>query len=370
MNANTVPVHRPLTDGDVYDFGTHANDFLVRREQALATEVFTVRVPGERAVPEHVHTDMEQTFVFISGVGTARLSQQGVSHTFTCRPGDTLFVPTGWHHTVAANSLEGVVYVCVNAFIPDQERVGDTAIEHADIVAPQFPPARPVGTDQADIRVTVARCAEATFALADDSPPRAAGFDAFDATLLHRPDSYRVRQVGPFIFPVSVAPVPRILTAEDADLLHSAANGLDVFVEGSQSPIAVKEPTQGSDVDVLIAVRTAKELAQARELTQPLPDILAHLEAEVSVGIVHVDWLGLPGFYSALSVNPDSEDRVWWHREPAEQADEAHRRISVALRALDEPGRAREILRRSLDLLGQPADITDLQITPRWRGYL
>ncbi|GAB3165220.1 hypothetical protein GCM10027059_22600 [Myceligenerans halotolerans] len=369
MNANTAPVHRPLTDGDVYDFGTHANDFLVRREQALATEVFTVRVPGERAVPEHVHTDMEQTFVFVSGVGTAYLSRHGARHTFTCRPGDTLFVPTGWHHTVAANSLEGVVYVCINAFVPDQERVGGTAIEHADIVAPRFPPSRPVATDQTDVQVAVARCAEATFALVGDGPRRTANFDAFDATLLHRPDSYRVRQVGPFIFPVPVVPVPRVFTADAADLLHDAAMGLDVFIEGSQSPIATKEPTQGSDVDVLIAVRTAEDLARARELARWLPDVLAHLDAEVSVGIVHTDWLGLPGFYSALSVNPGSSDRVWWHREPAERAAEARRRISAALRALDEPGRAREILRRSVDLLGQSIDVTDFQITPRWRGY-
>lgn len=374
MNIDTthvhMPVHRRLTDGEVYDFGTHANDFLVRREQALATEVFTVRVPGARAVPEHVHTDMEQTFVFVSGVGTASLSRQGIRHTFTCRPGDTVFVPTGWHHTVAANSLEGVVYVCVNAFVPDQDRVGNTAIEHADIVAPQFPSARPVDSDQAELQVSVARCAEAAFTLTNDAAPRTADFDAFDATLMHHPGSYRVRQVGPFIFPVSVEPLPRVFTAGGADLLHENAKGLDLFVEGSQSPIAVKEPTQGSDLDVLIAVTTPEELAQARELAGSLPAVLRHLDTEVSVGIVHADWLGLPGFYSALSVNPDSRDRVWWNRAPAERAAEAHRRVSAGLHALNEPGRAREILRQSLELLGQPVDFNDFQITPRWRGYL
>ncbi|MGH3935248.1 MAG: glycosyltransferase, partial [Pseudonocardiaceae bacterium] len=68
-----VPVHARSTDGEVFDFGTHANDFLVRREESLATETFLVRVPGGGAVPEHVHTDMEQTFVFVSGVGEATL---------------------------------------------------------------------------------------------------------------------------------------------------------------------------------------------------------------------------------------------------------------------------------------------------------
>jgi hypothetical protein len=60
-------VHARSTDGEVFDFGTHANDFLVRREESLATETFLVRVPGGGAVPAPVHNDMEQTFVFISG---------------------------------------------------------------------------------------------------------------------------------------------------------------------------------------------------------------------------------------------------------------------------------------------------------------
>lgn len=372
MSTSIMPIHRALARGDVYDFGTHANDFLLRREQAQATEVFTVRVPGGGAVPEHVHTDMEQTFVFISGVGTASLTREGTRHTFTCRPGDTVFVPIGWHHTVASDSLEGVVYVCVNAFVPDQERVGETALEHADIVAPKFDPAPLVTSDHASTKVAVARCAEATFALQDENRRRTASFDAFDATLLHSPDTYRVRQVGPFVFPVPVTPVPRIFTTADADLLHAASNGLDLFVEGSQSPIATKEPCPASDVDILIAVRATEDLAQARELAPSLPNVLHHLDAEISVGVVHADWLSLPGFYSALSLNPHSADRTWWHRPAVEQQAEAHCRISVALRALDEPDAPRKILQRTLGLLGESIDATDIpdfQITPRWRGY-
>lgn len=93
----------------MFDFGTHANDFLVRREESLATETFLVRVPGDGAVPEHVHTDMEQTFVFISGVGEATLSRDGdQNRRFSCVPGDMVFVPAGWRHTVLAQSVEGL----------------------------------------------------------------------------------------------------------------------------------------------------------------------------------------------------------------------------------------------------------------------
>lgn len=74
MKAIYNPVYAPATAGRPFDFGAHANDFLVGREQSCATETFLVRVPGGGAVPEHEHPDMEQTFVFLSGVGIAALS--------------------------------------------------------------------------------------------------------------------------------------------------------------------------------------------------------------------------------------------------------------------------------------------------------
>lgn len=134
-----VPVHARSTDGEVFDFGTHANDFLVRREESLATETFLVRVPGSAAVPEHVHADMEQTFLFVSGVGEARLSRDGEqARRFCCVPGDVVFVPTGWRHTVLAHSIEGLVYLTVNSFVPGADRVGASAVAHAVAVQPSF----------------------------------------------------------------------------------------------------------------------------------------------------------------------------------------------------------------------------------------
>src|ERR1044072_2932848 len=94
-----LPIHAKVTAGEPFDFGTHANDFLGSREHALATETFLVRVPGGGAVPEHVHSDMEQTFVFLSGVGRATLTKHDEIRSFHCVPGDTVFVPTGWHHS-------------------------------------------------------------------------------------------------------------------------------------------------------------------------------------------------------------------------------------------------------------------------------
>ncbi len=134
-----VPVHARSTDGEVFDFGTHANDFLVRREESLVTKTFLVRVPGGGAVPEHVHTDMEQTFLFVSGVGEATLSRSGQqTRRFGCVPGDVVFVPVGWRHTVLAQSVEGVVYLTVNSFVPGADRLGTSAVAHAVAVQPSF----------------------------------------------------------------------------------------------------------------------------------------------------------------------------------------------------------------------------------------
>ncbi|MBV9025073.1 MAG: cupin domain-containing protein [Streptomycetaceae bacterium] len=218
MPQQTItPLHVPYTAGEPFEFGSHSNDFLLRREQALATETFTVRIPGQGAVPEHVHTDMEQTFLFLAGVGEASLRRGDDVRRHTCRPGDMLFVPTGWHHTVAAPGIEGCVYVTVNAFLPEGDRIGDSAIEHAEIAAAGFRTNTPTGAfPSADGLDTVAllRCAEAAFRL-DLGGVRMwpQDFTAFDATLTGDPDTYRVRRLGPFEYVTPVTPVPRVLDA-------------------------------------------------------------------------------------------------------------------------------------------------------------
>lgn len=83
-----APLRARITAGEAYDFGTHFNDFLVKREQSRATEVFLVRVAGRGNVPPHAHHDMEQTFVFTSGVATVRLWRGKEQRELRCRPGE------------------------------------------------------------------------------------------------------------------------------------------------------------------------------------------------------------------------------------------------------------------------------------------
>jgi mannose-6-phosphate isomerase-like protein (cupin superfamily) len=377
MPQQTIaPIHVSYTAGESFEFGSHSNDFLLRREQALATETFTVRVPGQGAVPEHVHTDMEQTFLFLAGVGEASLRRGDDVRSYTCRPGDMLFVPTGWHHTVAAAGIEGCVYVTVNAFLPECDRIGGSAIEHAEIAAAGFRTNTPVGplpsADGLDA-VALLRCAEAAFRL-DPGGVRMwpQDFTAFDATLTGDPDTYRVRRLGPFEYVTPVMPVPRVLDTALADRLHHAAGGmLPVYVEGSQSPLSCKLPCAFSDLDVLLVVESAEDLPLAHKAIDALRVVRAEVPVPLSPGVVHAEWLALPNFYSALSLDPASLDRTWWTAEPEQCRSEAARRQREGLQLAHDPQYLSELLGRSLAVLdvGEP-EIVEWRITPRWRGYV
>lgn len=369
-----VPVHARSTDGEVFDFGTHANDFLVRREESLATETFLVRVPGGGAVPEHVHTDMEQTFVFVSGVGEATLSRNGEQvRRFGCVPGDVVFVPAGWRHTVSAQSVEGLVYLTVNSFVPGADRVGASAVDHAVAVQPSFrAPGRAPWAAHAEPLV-VFRSAETAFRV-DESGRRMwpRDFTALDTTLRRDPNTYRVRRLGPFEYVKSVTARSRILTTELADRLFAAASGhLPVLVEGSQSPISVKAPCEESDLDILVVVESGDELTLARKVLDGLAEQMDHVPVPLSLGVVHACWLDLPNFYSALSLDPAAPDRRWWTAADPDRLGEATRRIRRGLDLLQDPDMVRGLLARSLEVAGRGTEqIGEWRLIPRWSGYV
>ncbi|MFJ2110743.1 cupin domain-containing protein [Streptomyces sp. NPDC087850] len=376
MTQQIEPVHAPYTGGEPFEFGTHSNDFLLHREKALATETFTVRVPAGQAVPEHVHTDMEQTFVFVSGIGAATLRRGDDVRSHPCRPGDTLFVPTGWHHTVAAPGIEGCVYVTVNAFVAQAERIGDSATEHAEIAAEGFranTAATAAAIAEEPDTAALLRCAEASFRLDRDATrmwPQ--DFTQFDATLTGDPGSYRVRRLGPFEYVETVRAVPRVLDAALADRLHRTVKGmLPLYVEGSQSPLSVKPPCPSSDLDVLLVVESAEDIALAHKALEALRAIQGDVAVPLSPGVVHAEWLGLPNFYSALCLDPASPDRAWWSADPGQRRREAARRQREGLEVLRDAPYVREVLDRTLAVLG-PAlpGVTEWRITPRWRGYV
>lgn len=367
------PVKGRLEHGDPFDFGSHANDFLVKREEACGTEVFVVRVPGRGAVPPHVHTDMEQTFVFTSGAATAVLAREDERVEFACRPGDVVFVPIGWWHSVAASSLEEVTYITVNAFVDGVEREGDTAIEHAQWAEDGF---RERGVERfldepALANVDLHRTAETAFRL---MPGQVWGqdFSAFDATLRTDPSAYRVNRVGPFEFVERVEASERVFTRELGDLVASVSV-LPVFVEGSQSPLSVKHPYAHSDIDLLVAVSSAEEIPTAHKVLDQLRQLQGQFAAPLAPGIVHRDWLDLPALYSAVELGPDARDRQWWRASTEDRLAEAHRRLQAGLELAADTERMRSLFEESLSWArGADFDVstvTEWRLTPRWWGY-
>src|SRR5262245_20260015 len=95
-----TPTRGSMWDGDRFDFGTHVNEFLIRREDAVASEAFLVRVPPRGATPLHVHPDMEQTFVIVSGSGELGTGPGVGRAPVACRAGDVVFIPTDVPHTL------------------------------------------------------------------------------------------------------------------------------------------------------------------------------------------------------------------------------------------------------------------------------
>ncbi|WP_239124498.1 cupin domain-containing protein [Rhizocola hellebori] len=359
-----------MTAGEPFDFGTHANDFLVSRENTLATETFLVRVPGVGAVPEHVHTDMEQTFVFLSGVGRATLTNGDEVRSFHCVPGDTVFVPTGWHHTVRSESLEGMTYLTVNAFVPGAQRVGGTALEHAKEVNVNFAKHRSRLTHEDVDSVSAFRTAETTFHV-DTTRAWPQDYTAMQTTLSSTPGVYRVERLGPFEYAIDVTAAEPVLTPELADRIIDHTRGLaPVYVEGSQSPLSVKPPYAGSDLDLLVVIQDRDELPLARKTVLALKGLADELPVPLAVGVVHDGWLKLPSFYSALDLHPIAIDRRWWFATGAAKRQEAARRLQAGLEFIGDHEQITALFHQTIGVAGRsPAGVREWRITPRWRGY-
>lgn len=355
-----------FSEGEPFDFGTHANDFLLKRENSLATETFLVRVPGRGSVPAHTHTDMEQTFVFISGQGTAVLSKGPERRTFQCSPGSVVFVPTGWEHSVIAESPEGVRYITVDAFVPGVERIGETAIGHVEEVADAFPePTRRGRLSSTEIF----RTAENSYnwhsgALVSND------FGSLVSTAWRLPSRYRVDRVGPFEIVRSVVPMSSVFTLAEADAVFNAADAdVELFVEGSQSPLSAKAPSRGSDIDLLIAVDNEDGLAEAHRALGLIEKVCEGLSSSVSIGIVLKSWLQMPGFYSAVALDPVSADRRWWSATESERLAEAETRLRRGLEFLEDANAVRDLFGVTLKTAGLKADkVLEWRISPRWRG--
>jgi hypothetical protein len=278
---------------------------------------------------------------------------------------------------VLAQSVEGLVYLTVNSFVPGADRVGASAVAHAMAVQPGFHAIGRVPRAAHAAPLAVFRSAETAFWVDEGGRrmwPR--DFTALDTTLRQDPSTYRVRRVGPFEYVKPVTACPRILTTELADRLFAAASGhLPVLVEGSQSPISVKAPCEESDLDILVAVESGDDLTLARKVLDGLAEQMDQVPVPLSLGVVHARWLDLPNFYSALSLDPSADpsapDRQWWTAAEADRLGEATKRLRRGLDLLQDPDTVRNLLDRSLEVAGHGTEqIGEWRLIPRWGGYV
>lgn len=97
-----------------YRYPTHANELVMDRAEAVASEVFiTVMEPGE-APPLHKHDDTEQVFFVISGHGRLEVGLHLEAHPVV--QGDVVRIPPATLHRIHCTSDEPLKYLAVDCF--------------------------------------------------------------------------------------------------------------------------------------------------------------------------------------------------------------------------------------------------------------
>ena len=118
-------------------------------------------------------------------------------------------------------------------------------------------------------------------------------------------------------------------------------------------------------------MESGDDLTLARKVLDAIAEQMDHIPVPLSLGVVHACWLGLPNFYSALSLDPAAPDRRWWTAADPDRLGEATRRIRRGLDLLQDPGTVRRVLARSLEVAGHGTEqIGEWRLIPRWSGYV
>lgn len=186
--------------------------------------------------------------------------------------------------------------------------------------------------------------------------------------------SHRALRVGPFMLSVPVhADRSYRLSLEELDAAFGAIPvrpGIRIYISGSQSPLSVKLPHAGSDIDLLVVVEPPDaHLSEGHDVVTKLPSSPAgRYSANISPGLVLRSWLQLPGFYEALDLH-SREDRQWWSRGPESCAREAALRLERGIRFLASGETVHQVLLETLEQYAVPhllPKVQSLMVTPRW----
>ena len=123
-----------LKDGEKFCFEGHINEFLLKRENAEKTEIFTVVIPIGGKTHDQIHNDVEQTFVILEGKGKVFSICAQNTQVENVSKGDIVFIPHDTPHLVENSSSEqDLKYICINSFL-DNSRNEPKSIIHAENV--------------------------------------------------------------------------------------------------------------------------------------------------------------------------------------------------------------------------------------------
>lgn len=124
--------------GEKYAFEKHINEFLIRREDASLSEVFTVVVPINKSTHDQIHEDMEQIFVVLQGEGIIKTHTEKTKEEITIKENDIVLIQLDTYHQIINTSKnKDLKYVCINAFLKEKE-TEFTSINHADNVIKNY----------------------------------------------------------------------------------------------------------------------------------------------------------------------------------------------------------------------------------------
>lgn len=300
----------------------------------------------------------------VAGCGLVLLRHEGCHGQIRCRPGDVVVIPDGWSVTLVADVADHLVVLAVttSSGMP-ADTMWEPRLFHGTVSADWG------GSGPVSERAVLNRVVETPYMPGALIPQQ--NFSAFNATLTADPASYRVERVGPFEYVVQSDPVPRLVTEDVANVLAEAVCGLQVVLEGSQSPLSLKPPHSGSDADVLVVIDSVEQLQTARKALHDVAALQEQVDVPLSVGIVLRSWLSMPYLYSAVDLRPDAPDRRWWTATPDACLAEARLRIEDGLRLLEDEVTLREIRDATLAVIGESLNlqqVVEWRLTPRWLG--
>lgn len=122
-------------DGERFDFASHINEFLIRREDAQSLEAFLVIVEPGKSTHMHNHLEMEQVFFVIGGKG--KILTDDSDECLLINRNDIIFIPQSHYHQICCIGDKPLQYLTFNSFVDFQNRFS-TSFKHASNVIERY----------------------------------------------------------------------------------------------------------------------------------------------------------------------------------------------------------------------------------------